>query len=80
MDKCVRAVKSKPKGLRHLKIDPVLKLDGTVYKQAESMMAYTVNLKHVLITTFCSLINIFKNINQYFKNMKNIFSSIHYEQ
>ena len=60
------------KGLRHLKIDPVLKLDGTVYKQAESMMAYTVNLKHVLITTFYSLINIFKNINQYFKSMKNI--------
>ena len=35
--KCVRARKSKPKALRHFKVDPVLKIDETVYKQAESM-------------------------------------------
>ena len=29
--------KSKPKALRHFKVDPVLKIDETVYKQAESM-------------------------------------------
>ena len=34
--KWVRAVKSKPKVLRHFKVDPVLKIDETVYKQAES--------------------------------------------
>ena len=33
--KWVRAVKSK--ALRHFKVDPVLKIDETVYKQAESM-------------------------------------------
>ena len=35
--KCVKAVKSKPTALRHFKVDPVLKIDETVYKQAESM-------------------------------------------
>ena len=33
----VRAVKSKPKALRHFKVVPVLKFDETVYKQVESM-------------------------------------------
>ena len=33
----VKAVKSKPKALRHFKVDPVLKIDETVYKQVESM-------------------------------------------
>ena len=33
----IRAVKSKPKALRHFKVDPVIKIDETVYKQAESM-------------------------------------------
>ena len=37
--KCVKAVKSKPTALRHFKVDPVLKIDETVYKQAESMCA-----------------------------------------
>ena len=32
-----RAVKSKPKALRHLNVDPVLKIDETVYKHPESM-------------------------------------------
>ena len=31
--KCVRAVKSKPKALRHFKVYPVLKIDENVYKQ-----------------------------------------------
>ena len=35
--KWVRAVKSKPKALTHFKVDPVLKIDETFYKQAESM-------------------------------------------
>ena len=35
--KWVRAVKSKPKALRHFKVDPVLKMYETVYKQTESM-------------------------------------------
>ena len=35
--KCVRAGKSKPKTLQNFKVDPVLKIDETVYKQAESM-------------------------------------------
>ena len=30
-------VKAKPKALRHFKVDPVLKICETVYKQAESM-------------------------------------------
>ena len=34
---CVRAVKSKSKALRHFKVDPVLKIDQTVYKQAKFM-------------------------------------------
>ena len=33
----VRAVKSKPKALRQFKVDPVLKIYETVYKEAESM-------------------------------------------
>ena len=33
----IRAVKLKPKVLRHFKVDPVLKIDETFYKQAESM-------------------------------------------
>ena len=32
-----RAVKSKPKALQHFKVDPVLEIDETVYKQAESL-------------------------------------------
>ena len=32
--KCVRAVKSKPKALRHFKVDPLLKMDETVSKQS----------------------------------------------
>ena len=35
--KGVRAVKSKPKALRHFKVISVLKIDETVYKQVESM-------------------------------------------
>jgi len=35
--KWVRAVKSKPKALRHFKVDPILKIDETIYKQAESI-------------------------------------------
>ena len=35
--KRVRMVKSKPKALQHFKVDPVLKIDETFYKQAESM-------------------------------------------
>ena len=31
------AVKSKLKALRHFKVDPVFKIDETVYKQTESM-------------------------------------------
>ena len=30
-------VKSKSNALRHFKVDPVLKIDETVYRQAESM-------------------------------------------
>ena len=30
-------VKSKPKALQHFKVDPVLKIDETFYKQAEYM-------------------------------------------
>ena len=33
----VRAVKCGTKALRNFKFDPVLKIDETVYKQAESM-------------------------------------------
>ena len=33
----VRMVKSKPKALQHFKVDLVLKVDETFYKQAESM-------------------------------------------
>ena len=33
----VRAVKSKPQVLRHFKVDPVLKIDETFYKQVEPM-------------------------------------------
>ena len=35
--KRVRMVKSKPKALQHFKVDPVLKIDETFFKQAESM-------------------------------------------
>ena len=35
--KWVRAVKSKRKAYGHFKVDPVLKIDETVYKQTESM-------------------------------------------
>ena len=35
--KWIRAVKSKPKALRHFNVDPVLKIDETFYKQPESM-------------------------------------------
>ena len=38
--KRVRMVKSKPKALQHFKVDPVLKIDETFYKQAESMCQY----------------------------------------
>ena len=37
MQKWVRAIKSKSKELRHFKVDPVLKIIKTVYKQTESM-------------------------------------------
>ena len=37
--KRVKMVKSKPKALQHFKVDPVLKIDETFYKQAESMCA-----------------------------------------
>ena len=37
MHKGVKAVKSKPKALRHFKVDHVLKIDKTVCKQAEVM-------------------------------------------
>ena len=30
-------LKSKPKAMQHFKFDPVLKIDETSYKQAESM-------------------------------------------
>ena len=33
----VRVVKSKPKALRHFKVDPFLKIDETFHKQAETM-------------------------------------------
>ena len=36
-EKLKRAVKSKPRDLRHLKVDPVLKIEETFYKQAKSM-------------------------------------------
>ena len=39
--KWTRALKSKRKALQHFKADPVLKLDETVYKQAESMNVQT---------------------------------------
>ena len=35
--KRVRMVKSKYKVLQHFKVDPILKIDETFYKQAESM-------------------------------------------
>ena len=35
--KLVNAIKSKPKMLRHFKVDPVLKIDEFFYMQAESM-------------------------------------------
>ena len=35
--KWFRVVKSKLRVLRHFKVNPVLKIDETVYKQAESM-------------------------------------------
>ena len=36
-NKRVRALNSKLKALPHFKVDPILKIDETVYKQAESM-------------------------------------------
>ena len=38
-DKWIRAVKFKPKTLRQFKVDPVFKIDETVYRQTESMCA-----------------------------------------
>ena len=38
-------VKSKPNALRHCKVDPVLKIDETVHKQAESMCTESLTLK-----------------------------------
>ena len=35
--KRVRMLKSKPKALQHFEVFPVLKIDETFYKQAESM-------------------------------------------
>ena len=35
--KWVRAVELKPKALRHFRVDPVIKMDETFYKQAESL-------------------------------------------
>ena len=35
--KRVRMVKSKSKSLQHFKVDPILKIYETIYKQAESM-------------------------------------------
>ena len=37
--KLVKAVKSKLRASRHFKVNPVLKIDETVFKQAESMWA-----------------------------------------
>ena len=34
--------KSKPKAYRHFKVDPVLKIDETLFKQAESMWQYNI--------------------------------------
>ena len=34
-----KLILDKPKVLRHFKVNPVLKIDETVYKQAESMWA-----------------------------------------
>ena len=36
-NKRVRALNSKLKALPHFKVDPILKIDETVYKQAKSM-------------------------------------------
>ena len=41
--KQVRAVKSKHKVLRHLKVDPILKIDESFYKQPESMCELDIN-------------------------------------
>ena len=38
-DKWIRAVKSKPKALRQFKVDPVFKIDETVFRQTEYMCA-----------------------------------------
>ena len=46
--KCVRAVKSKPKALRHFKVDPLLKMDETVSKQSESI-PFKTNLFHLFL-------------------------------
>ena len=41
--KRVKMVKSKPKALQHFKVNPVLKIDETFYKQAESMCSRITN-------------------------------------
>ena len=55
MQKRVRAVKSKPKALRHFKVDPVLKIDETFCKQAESnnpqFLFHNFNIKRMDIIT-----------------------------
>ena len=45
--KWVGAVKSKLKALRHFKVDPVLKLDETVYKQTESLLATFLGMSRI---------------------------------
>ena len=37
MSQRLRALNSKLKALRHFKVDPILKIDETIYKQTESM-------------------------------------------
>ena len=37
---CVRAEKSKPKALRHFKVDSFFKIDETFFKHAESMWQF----------------------------------------
>jgi len=55
----VSAVKSKPKELQQFKVDPVLKIDETVYKQAESMCSVHTYTSFVIQEIFdCKLLEI----------------------
>ena len=54
--KWVGTVKSKCKALRHFKVDPVLKIDGTFHKEAESMCTIMgPGVSHEKMSTFISL-------------------------